>query len=735
MKPMSGRLTYLPLAEAIGSIPGPMDEALLSQFVIHRDGAAFELLVRRHAAMVLGVCRRLLIDANDVDDAFQATFLVLARKASSITRGKILASWLHRVAFRASLRVRTDRTKRFARQVNAIDQLPSRPQPDPAWSELSQVLDEEVVVLPERLRKVFVLCCLEGKTGEEASQLLGCPPGTISSRLTRARERLRFRLTRRGFAPAAILLMGLNSEGLIAAAPNALIDSTLRAAPTFLAGWSNSVLPSRSASIAEGVMRVMILNKLRFVPLLFVVGLLAAGAVIASSIEPATEPIQTSSPAAKATEAEKAASNDKICLIRPQQGGVEWINNQGANIEASRQAKLHPFIQGQLKKVEVNVGDRVKAGQVLGEIDSPGLVLDQKVAAIAVEQARGLLLESKARLLTANAELEAAKGIIKLKEAEVNAARSIVEHRKRDFELTKVGGSFVALKDKYDVEGLLLSAKVQLDTAIIAVDNAKIDLSVKSGKLKQAEAEVQTAETNVLSASIALEKANLLIETQTKIVAPFNGIVSQRNCQTGDFVSPGAVANPTLLFTIMQADIVTLQVSIPANLIHVAKPGLVVDVDVPDVKGLGPVAGKLVRVGVTIGTPDDSRAVRGEIEIPNPKGEIVPGMGARATVKLRRGQTDALRVPPEAVVQLAGEDYPDGLRKARIGKQQYWGGAGAVYVFRDGKARLTPVKVGYIYEDEIELLSGVTSQDLVVSNPKDLNEKDIERPTPKKETK
>ena len=165
---------------------GATDGDLLDRWVAYRDEAAFELLVRRHTHLVLAACRRLLRDSNDADDAFQATFLVLARRAISISRSEVLPAWLHRVAFRAALRIRGERVRRSAREVSDVETLAAMASPETSRAELNFVLDEEIARLPARHRAVFVLCCLEGKTGEEAGRVLGCPAGTVSSRLTRA---------------------------------------------------------------------------------------------------------------------------------------------------------------------------------------------------------------------------------------------------------------------------------------------------------------------------------------------------------------------------------------------------------------------------------------------------------------------------------------------------------------------------------------------------------------------
>ena len=174
----------------------PADGELLEEFVARRDEAAFEALLRRHGPMVLGVCRRVLSDCNDADDAFQATFLVLIRNAGSLSRPELLGNWLYGVAYRTAARLRAQAAARQRRERQAMHELAAPPAEDPAWREVRSLLDEELNRLPERYRRPFVLCHLEGLTNEEAARRLGCPKGTVASRASRARERLRDRLER-----------------------------------------------------------------------------------------------------------------------------------------------------------------------------------------------------------------------------------------------------------------------------------------------------------------------------------------------------------------------------------------------------------------------------------------------------------------------------------------------------------------------------------------------------------
>ncbi len=176
----------------------PSDAQLLERWSALRDQAAFELLLWRHGPMVLNTCRRLLRRGEDIEDVFQATFLVLVRKAGSIRRGAALAAWLHRVACRIALRVRAASARRAGREQPLVDVPAAADTEETAAHDLRTVLDEEIDRLPSHYRRAVVLCCLEGKSQEEAARLLACPRGTVSSWLTRGRERLRQRLLRRG---------------------------------------------------------------------------------------------------------------------------------------------------------------------------------------------------------------------------------------------------------------------------------------------------------------------------------------------------------------------------------------------------------------------------------------------------------------------------------------------------------------------------------------------------------
>jgi len=213
------------------------DADLLGRFIDSRDGIAFEAVVRRHASMVWNVCGRVLHDEADVEDAFQAVFLTLVRKAHTIDRRASVASWLHRVAYRVAVEARRQAARRFAREVHTMEHHLSQPGDDAAWRELQLVLDEEVCRLPEKYRAPVVLCYLQGRSNTEAARQLELPSGTVVTRLAWARRRLRKRLTQRGLSVSAALLSGgIIQRAEAAVVPQRLIDVTLRSSIRLASG-------------------------------------------------------------------------------------------------------------------------------------------------------------------------------------------------------------------------------------------------------------------------------------------------------------------------------------------------------------------------------------------------------------------------------------------------------------------------------------------------------------------
>jgi RNA polymerase sigma factor (sigma-70 family) len=251
----------------------------LDRFTAHGDENAFAAIIRRHGPMVWGVCTRTLGRAEDAEDAFQATFLVLVRKARSLAQPERLGPWLYGVAQRTAVKARCDALRRQAREAPAGDVPAAETTPAVVLSDLRPVLDEEIQRLPARYRTPFLLCYLEGLTNDEAALRLGCPKGTILSRLSRAREILRGRLARRGLGlTGAALATALSDTFGTAAVPPTLLESTVRLAPLFASGQAAQVLSLHAAVLAEGVLQTMSLTHLKLTAVvLLILGIAGSG--------------------------------------------------------------------------------------------------------------------------------------------------------------------------------------------------------------------------------------------------------------------------------------------------------------------------------------------------------------------------------------------------------------------------------------------------------------------------
>jgi RNA polymerase sigma factor (sigma-70 family) len=259
------------------------DGELMGCFIEHREEAAFAALVRRHAPLVWGVCRRLL-DHHDAEDAFQATFLVLARKAASVVPREMLANWLYGVAHQAALHARRTVARRRARerQVTEMPEPAVSAERDP-WDDLRPLLDQELSRLPDKYRVVLALSDLEGKTRGEAARQLGLPEGTVASRLARARAMLAKRLAQRGVALSGGALAAMLSQKVASAGvPLSVVESTITAASLVAAGKAASgAISVKAAAFAEGVLKTMLNTKLKAaIAVILVLVLVATGATI-----------------------------------------------------------------------------------------------------------------------------------------------------------------------------------------------------------------------------------------------------------------------------------------------------------------------------------------------------------------------------------------------------------------------------------------------------------------------
>jgi RNA polymerase sigma factor (sigma-70 family) len=307
------------------------DAQLLDRFVGQRDDAAFEAVLHRHGPLVFRVCRRLLFDAHDAEDAFQATFLVLARKAGGIGQRSLLGNWLYGVAYKVAARARKQVLRRRSRE-QAGGPLDALPAADPsAEPDEAPLLHDELQRLPDKYRRPVVLCYLEGKTNEEAATHLQWPVGTVKTRLHKARELLRRHLARRGVALSA----GLLAAGT-AAAPAGLLASTCRAGMCFAAGdaAAGGLASARAVALTKGVLQTMWLTQLKLAAALVLSVLLLGGGIgIALYHTLAAEPVATQDAQAKA-----APKDDKVAIRGT--WAVEAVESEGKDASAEGEGKM-----------------------------------------------------------------------------------------------------------------------------------------------------------------------------------------------------------------------------------------------------------------------------------------------------------------------------------------------------------------------------------------------------------
>jgi RNA polymerase sigma factor (sigma-70 family) len=286
------------------------DRQLLQRFTLNRDESAFAALLERHGGMVLGVCQRVVGCPQTADDAFQATFLVLLRKAGSVAWRESVGSWLHEVAYRIALKARVSQQRQRARERLAASMNPEHHIVDHDRHELLQALDAELAMLPEKYRQPIVLCHLEGRSHEEAAAELGWPVGTVKGRLPRGREVLRKRLVRRGITPAVGFTAVAGLDVGMADVSAELAQATQEMARDFFTGTISGSASASVTTLAEGMVRTMALQRLRHVIMAAIALVVVGGGVGALSRMSAVQGREPGD-GSKASSSEKGSGSDK----------------------------------------------------------------------------------------------------------------------------------------------------------------------------------------------------------------------------------------------------------------------------------------------------------------------------------------------------------------------------------------------------------------------------------------
>ena len=446
MKSVLHHLRKVALASGLEDLS---DAQLLEAFFSRREGQAFEVLLRRHGPMVFGVCRRVLRSDPDAEDAFQATFLVFLRKASSLRSRELLASWLYGVAYRTAMNARKMNRKRQAKEKQARARPLSEPSADGANEELLAQLDYELNRLPDKYRVPLVLCELDGRSRREAARMLGLPEGTLSWRLAQAKKLLALRLSRYGTVALAALL----AEGVATARPSDILlkstaDAVLKA----------GAVPAQVLILTQGILKAMLLTKLRNTALAAGLMLLAAiGATgltyraTAQQVNPGPDrgtARQNRPPAddpeslrreIEALRQELRAARErlktlegppKIAVTSPQVKDVIASQQYVGRIHAQRHINVRALQNGYLEEILVKEGQAVKKGDVMFKI-VPILYrakYDVELAEVRIAEVEfnntKKLFEQKVvtsqEMALQQAKLDKARAKAKLAEAELN---------------------------------------------------------------------------------------------------------------------------------------------------------------------------------------------------------------------------------------------------------------------------------------------------------------------------
>ncbi len=375
---LNGVMEHLRKGAAIQTIRGLSDRQLLERFIEARDEVSFTVLIERHGPMVLGVCRRALPGLQDAEDACQATFIVLARKAASVRKKTSLSSWLHGVAYRVATSLRRDQARRKNRERAVAAPAPKDPACEVTWREVQAILDEELQRLPERQRAPLILCYLECLTRDEAATQLGLSSGTLHGRLERARALLRARLTQRGLTfSAGITAVALGESVVRAALSPTVVSSSTKAAMLISTGQplTQSIVAANVLALAKGVLNTMFLTKLKIGSamllcaslMLAVVGGFSASAIVAQDSKTKSPARQHTPPAAKTERDEDFIRRISRDLRETAPTPTEVYFFVASKDAGKRQKLIDLFIQERQAKKPSNLGGMMGfQGGILG---------------------------------------------------------------------------------------------------------------------------------------------------------------------------------------------------------------------------------------------------------------------------------------------------------------------------------------------------------------------------------
>ena len=432
--------------------------------------------------------------------------------------------------------------------------------------------------------------------------------------------------------------------------------------------------------------------------------LLLCGVALAAWLCIAPPPLSTATAApARATEQAESSSesNDettslRVEVIRPQQGGLARTTKQVGTVIAYESARLFAKIPGYLKSQSVDIGDHVKRGQVLAEIDSPEFLKEVDQAKAALEQAKAQVLQADAHIQTAEADHDAALAAVKQAEADISKTKSYREFREKQYQ------RYVKLAESRSIEERLVDEKLdELEAAraaerlaVAGVANANAQAASAAARIVQAKADAAEARAKVDVVAAALSKSEVLA-SYLSIVSPYDGVVTRRNFFRGDFIQSADQDANTPLLVIDRTDLMRVIVQVPDRDVPFTNPGEEATVDIDALPG-SRFSAKVARIA----DAEDplTRTMRVEIDLPNDKNLLRQGMFGMATIQLGT-IGGAVRIPSSCVVG------------------DVTNGKGQVYVCRDNIAHLVPVHLGQDDGLHVEVLGGLKATDDVVKQP------------------
>jgi RNA polymerase sigma factor (sigma-70 family) len=671
----------------VGAIRELTDGQLLERFANGRSEVAelsFAALVERHGPMVLRVCRGVLPDPHDADDAFQATFLVLLKKARGLWVRDSLGPWLHQVALRTSSYARTAAVRRRRHERRAAD-LAATAGPaghesgsDDGWE---QVLHAEIDRLPERYRVPIVLCDLQGRSHEQAARHTGWPVGTVKSRLSRARERLRGRLLRRGLSPLV--------SPLATPFPTSLVNLTTKAALQTATG--RTIARGAAATLAKGVLGSMAMTWwIKIASVLLAVAATVGGVPLLAPKEAA---VAGPRPEANA----EAAQADDAPVSEVKSGKFTFVISERGSLESSNNLDVYNKVEGQTTIIQLlPEGTRVNKGDIVCELDSSALKDSLVNQVIAVKGAEAAYQNAKlAREVAEIALVEYEQGVyvqqLGAVKGEVSAAELAI--RKAAERLERTDGARKRLRDvlrpkgedrtpaevvaELDIDDRLDEAAQALARAKTALEQAQTKQSVlmrftRDKTIKELRSEVEKARTIELARQSDWELAKSKeAKLRTQIAnctlrAPGGGLVVYANDPTRFGTAPRpqieegvGVRERQKIFSI--PDITQLQVNTKVHeaLVDRITPGLRAQIKVdafPDETLVGVVKDVYPLPDASYFFSSDVKVYTTHVSIEKPLQGLRPGMSSQVEILVAE-RDDVLSVPVSSVVYYDSKDH------------------------------------------------------------------------------